>query len=147
MNDTALTLRRATDADFDHVESLLDRNGLPTMDVEPAQGSFYLASDDTDVVGIGGLEIYGTDALLRSVVVTEPNRRTGIGRTLCETLEEQARTTGVSTLYLLTTTATGFFQRCGYRVVDRETAPPRIQETPQFREHCPSSADCMKKEL
>ena len=74
-------------------------------------------------------------------------RGTGAGRALVEEAEREAERLGVRVIYLLTTTAAGFFERVGYRSVGRETAPPAIRGTREFGELCPASATFMAKHL
>ncbi|MXR40207.1 GNAT family N-acetyltransferase [Halobaculum sp. WSA2] len=143
--DRTVLLAETDAADLDRVEALLAANGLPTSDVRTGSGRFYLARDGDAVVGAGGLERDGSDALLRSVVIEESSRGEGYGTALCTALEERARTEGVETLYLLTTTASDFFERLGYEAVDRELVPSTVQSTTEFADLCPSSATCMRK--
>lgn len=147
--DRTVLLAEADAADLDRVEALLAANGLPTSDVRSGSGRFYLARDgDGDaVVGAGGVERNGSDALLRSVVVEGSSRGEGYGTALCTALEERARTEGVETLYLLTTTAAGFFERLGYEAVDRESVPSAVRSTTEFADLCPSSATCLRKRI
>lgn len=142
-----LALREVESTALDRVEATLAANDLPVEDVRSAPATFYVATVDDEFVGIGGVEVHGRDGLLRSVVVTEPNRGRGFGTALCDALEERAREAGVRTLYLLTTTAAAFFHRCGYRALDREDAPPCIRKTAEFSSLCPTSATCMQKPL
>jgi amino-acid N-acetyltransferase len=58
-----------------------------------------------------GLEPCGQDALLRSLVVAPDERAHGLGTSLVEHAEQEARKRGLRALYLLTTTAEGFFSR------------------------------------
>lgn len=147
MSDPSLTLREATTADVERIESLLAANDLPTADVRETSGRFFLAHDGGRVVGVGGLEVHGTVGLLRSVVVPEAERGAGYGATLCDTLEARARKAGVETLYLLTTTAADFFADRGYEEISRDAAPRTIRETTEFAELCPTSAVCLRKRL
>jgi amino-acid N-acetyltransferase len=145
MSSTTITLQQT--ADLDYVERLLDSNDLPTSDVREKPDSFYVALDGDDYVGIGGLEIYGEDGLLRSVVVEERVRGEGLGTALCDALEREAREQGVDTLYLLTTTAADFFASRGYAEIDRSDPPAAIRDTPEFDDLCPDTATCMKTSL
>lgn len=70
-----------------------------------------------------------------------------MGAELCRALEAQARRQGISTLYLLTTTAESFFCERGYEEIERARAPAAIRRTSEFAELCPDSATCMCKEL
>lgn len=141
-----LALEPATDATIDAVRSLLHANELPVDDIDTSAG-FVLARSDGDVVGCGGLEVYDTVGLLRSVAVAGDHRGQGYGRTITHHLEQTARQRGVSTLYLLTTTAAPFFASLGYASIDRSAVPDAIRATREFAELCPDTATCMTKEL
>lgn len=147
MVDAALQVEPAGESRLDDVERLLAESGFPADDVRSGPAEFYVASAGDGVVGAGGLELYGDAGLLRSVAVREAERGSGIGTTICEQLEETARTEGVEVLYLLTTTAADFFAARGYEEVERAGAPPTIQETAQFEELCPATAVCMRTRL
>jgi amino-acid N-acetyltransferase len=143
----SVTLREVDVENVARVETVLEENDLPSRDVRTKPQCFYLAYSDTEFVGIGGLETYGVNGLLRSIVVTESNRRRGYGTAVCDALEARARTDGVRTLYLLTTTAAPFFRGRGYEVIDREDVPSSIRRTTEFEDLCPSSAVCMARPL
>ncbi|RBI62158.1 GNAT family N-acetyltransferase [halophilic archaeon] len=147
MTDPSITLRKADEDGVDLVESLLEANGLPFEDVRAKSECFFVVYSDTERIGVGGVERYGSNGLLRSVVVTESNRGQGYGTALCDALEERARTSGVETLYLLTTTAAAFFRQRGYEEVVRGDVPSSIQRTTEFTDLCPNSATCLRKDL
>lgn len=145
--NASITLRKADSAAIEWLEGLLDANGLPSSDIRTGAGRFFVAVDDGERVGAGGFEPHGPDGLLRSVVVAEARRGRGYGTALCDGLEARARSDGVETLYLLTTTASAFFDDHGYERIDRETVPTAVRETAEFAELCPQSATCMRKAL
>ena len=147
MTDPSITLERADSDDIDRVEALLEANGLPYRDVRTKSERFFVGYSGTEVVGIGGVEVHGSDGLLRSVVVTESNRGQGYGTALCRGLEDYARNDGVETLYLLTTTAAPFFRRRGYQEIARENVPSSIRRTTEFADLCPDSATCLRRDL
>lgn len=147
MPTTPPTVREASDDAFDRIESLLTANDLPSRDVRTGPGFFFVAYADTAIVAAGGVETYGSHGLVRSLVVAEPYRGSGYGTAVYAALEDHALSNGVDELYLLTTTASGFFADRGYRTLDREQAPTAIRETPQFTDLCPASATCMAKRL
>jgi amino-acid N-acetyltransferase len=147
MDGPSVSLERATGDDLATVEHALAAADLPTSDLGDAAGRFYLAVADGHRVGVGGLEVYGTDGLLRSLAVPADARGEGYGIAICDALEAEARDAGVQRLYLLTTTAASFFEARGYERVDRATAPEQIQGTTQFAELCPSGATCLRREL
>lgn len=147
MTDVPITVRRAGPEHLDRVEALLAADGLPSGDVRAEPDCFSVALSSGAVVGVGGVEVHGSAGLVRSVVVESAHRGRGYGTALCEALENRARDEGVDALYLLTTTAPGFFRRRGYEAVAREAAPAGIRRTTQFAELCPASATCMRKRL
>ncbi len=130
------------------LEQLLEAVELPTEDLtgELLEG-FLVARAGHDVVGAAGIEHFDDVALLRSVVVREDMRGTGLGKRLVAAMEEGARQAGVRELYLLTTTAADFFAALGYQPVARDMAPAAIKGTRQFGELCPSSSVFMVKSL
>lgn len=147
MSDATVDLELATGDALADVEALLVANDLPADDVRDETAAFYVAYDDADAVGIGGLETYGSVALLRSLVVREGARGEGYGAAVCDALEREGRDADVDEVYLLTTTASGFFAAHGYDAVSREEAPDAIRATEQFADRCPASATCMRKSL
>lgn len=140
-------LRSAAEADAGAIRALLEHNGLPTSDLASARPQFVVAYEGENLQGAGGLQIYGTTALLRSVVVVAERRGAGVGQRIVRELERRAREAGVTELVLLTQTAASFFQRQGYRAVERGRVPPAVQMSEEFRSLCPASAICMTKIL
>lgn len=128
--------------------TLLQAADLSAEDITPEMLEHFLtAYVDKILVGCAGLEMLGEAGLLRSVAVDEAHRGTGLGKRLVEAMEEHARREGLRELYLLTTTAEGFFVSLGYRKLPREEAPPGIAATEQFATLCPSSSSFMVKLL
>lgn len=142
-----LTLRKAQPAELDRLQALLADNELPTRDVSATLDSLYVAEDGTDLVGMGGLELYQPHGLLRSLVLPDRVRSKGYGSRILENLEETARANGIDELYLLTTTADEFFEQHEYRPFPRDQAPSAIKATREFAELCPASATLMQKSL
>lgn len=128
--------------EFERFTAALANAELPTDDLtsEPFR---YFTADDLAWGGIG----VGADALLRSVVVSEPARNRGFGRVITEGLVTQAREAGVERLWLLTTSASDFFKTLGWRETDRAQAPEAITRSRQFSGLCPASAALMVRSL
>lgn len=141
------TLTPATPADEAAVAALLASCGLPHLDIAPHLAHFTLARDGHLLVGVIGLEVHGADGLLRSLAVAPDRRGEGIARRLYATLLRNARQLGLTRLYLLTTSAQGFFEMLGFRLVGRDTVPETIRATEEFRQLCPASAACMTRSL
>lgn len=147
MTSATVGIRRAEAADLAYVERVLSRNDLPADDVRSGPATFYVATAGGDRVGVGGFERYGADALLRSVAIEAAARGNGYGSALVDELEATAAAEGVTTIYLLTTTAAAFFADRGYERTDRDDAPAAIRNSTEFAELCPSSATCMRNAL
>lgn len=149
---TTVELRPAKPHDREYVERLLTENDLPTSDLDSAYSSLFICEstedeEESESVGVGGLEIEGAAGLLRSVAVEESVRGTGYGTAICEQLLDRAREIGLDSVFLLTTTAEEFFADRGFERVEREQVPDSIRETAEFSDICPSSATCMKKKI
>jgi len=141
-------LRRARAADWGDVSRLLDDAELPVTDLGPALLEHFLIAElDDDVVGLVGLEVFGTTGLLRSLVVAKRARSAGLGGKLVAALEAAAQAAGVRELWLLTIDAENFFIRHGYDVVTRDAVPDAIRLSKEFAELCPDSACLMLKDL
>ncbi|MDE2234197.1 MAG: GNAT family N-acetyltransferase [Gammaproteobacteria bacterium] len=130
------------------IRKLLAESGLPGDDLMEPLHTRFLAAHTADgmLAGIVGLESFGRHGLLRSLAVHAEARRQGLGAELTRRLERYARDLGVETLYLLTTTAEGFFTARGYQRYERRRVPPEIAATSEFRLLCPANAVCMYKQ-
>ena len=139
----------ATPERLPDIARFLGETALPADDLTSANlPGFELALDgEKHIVGMAGLEVFGDDALLRSLTVAPGWRGNGLGAELVARREAAARIAGVGTIYLLTTTADGFFRRLGYAATLRETVPAGIAAHAQFRSLCPASAKCLAKHL
>lgn len=127
---------------------LLQDAALPTSDLtDDHMKDFFYVGPATAPTGIVGVQFYGADALLRSLVVTSAHRAQGLGQRLVERAEHHAREHGAATVYLLTTTAESFFGSRGYVVTPRDSAPPAIRSTPEFAGLCPASSAFLSKRL
>jgi amino-acid N-acetyltransferase len=144
-----MQIRKAEAADLSEIQSLLNANDLPIQDISKALIENFLIAEDASgsVIGIGGLEQLSSSVLLRSLAVVPLARGTGIARALVERLEEKASASGGQDVWLLTTTAEGFFVRAGYETVRREDVPGEVRSCRQFSALCPSTAFCMRKRL
>ncbi len=134
--------------DRDALANALIKAGLPADDLnEPGRLFFRFDMADLTPVGYGGLEIFDTDALLRSVVTLPPARNHGIGRAIVAALEREAVSFRCRAIYLLTTDAAEFFLRLGYVTCPRVDVPQSIRATKQFSTICPENADVMRKRI
>jgi L-amino acid N-acyltransferase YncA len=132
-----ITYRTATSGDWPAVSALLTQAELPLAGAEAHLNQVLLAFRGDEIIASAGLEVYGTDALLRSVAVSKNERSTGIGQEIVRHLLDHAYTTGLTMIVLLTTTADRFFPRFGFVPITRNEVPSELQSI------CPSSATVM----
>ena len=143
-----MPIEPAHPADFADVVRLLEDAKLPHEDLTPEHLEHFLVlRDGGAIVGVVGMEVRGDAGLLRSLAVAKERRGGGLAAALVDALEARARDAGIRALYLLTTTAEGFFARRGYAPADRAAVPDAIQATAEFRGICPASAACMSRSL
>ena len=142
-----MRIERATASDVPSVEALLAAAGLPLEGAAEAFAAGVVARDGEAVVGAAAVEPYGEAGLLRSVVVAEPLRGTGLGRELVGAAETVARDRGIRELYLLTETAADWFPRLGYTVVPREEARAAVGDSVEFTMVCATSGVPMRRSL
>jgi len=138
-----VTIAAAAAGDLDAIVAFLETNRLPEAGLREHAGDLLVARDDGRLVATAALEVYGEDALLRSVAVEAAARGTGLGRAMTHAALERARTRGVRRVFLLTETAPDFFARFGFADVERALVPGSIQGTIEFAKACPASARVM----
>ena len=137
------TFHSATPAYWPQIAGLLTSANLPLDGAEDHLDGFLLAFGGTILVGTACLEYYGTAALLRSVAVAESARAQGLGQELVRRMIERARSDGIHSIVLLTTSAAEFFPRFGFRPIARAEVPAAAQQSIEFRSVCPASAQAM----
>lgn len=127
---------------------VLQEAGLPTDDLtEPGRSFFAYATVSGERVGYGGFERMGRDVLVRSLVVLPHARQRGIGGGMLALLLRRAFDEGGREAWMLTTTAAPFFERAGFKPVERASAPASVLATRQAASLCPASAALLKREI
>jgi amino-acid N-acetyltransferase len=155
MSAAAVRTRTGTEADLASIMPLLAASALPLDGVNAAAVAsgairFIVAEHRGRVVGVGALEPCGNTgryALLRSLAIDARLRRGGIGRAVVRQLIDEARTSGVSELYLLTTTAADYFPKFGFEPIARDTVPAEVRMNVEFTTACPATATAMRLAL
>ena len=133
----------ARPADWPTLATLLRDSGLTLDGLEAHLAATIVARDATSLLGCAALELYGTDALLRSVAVAAEHRGKGLGEALTAAAIALARQRGVRGIYLLTETAERFFPRFGFEIISRDAVPAVVKASAEFTTACPASATVM----
>jgi len=143
--EAAVSYAPAGDQDVESIVSLLKTNNLPVSDLGVGHRMFLVAHSAGKVVGCVAVELYGDSGLLRSLAVDNGFRGKGIGQKLVAEAENWSVDNGLKSLYLLTTTAAGFFPKIGWNITERSLVPDSISLSTEFASVCPSTAVCMHK--
>lgn len=130
----------ASPSDFPDILALLRNCQLLESGVREALGNFVVARQASSLLGCAGLEVYGELGLLRSVAVTPEARKLGLGRRLVDGVVAAAAGRRLRELFLLTTTASTFFERLGFVSTVRTSVPSGIAESWEFKTGCPRTA-------
>jgi N-acetylglutamate synthase-like GNAT family acetyltransferase len=143
-----LTARPLPEGERPVLAAVLSAASLPSEDLsEPGREFFAFRDPRGTLVGYGGIEVLGADALLRSIVTVPEMRDRAYGAAIVDRMLALALRRGVRTLSLLTTAAVPFFERMGFAAIDRADAPAAIAATKEFATHCPASAALMRRPL
>jgi len=133
---------------LNEAKAFLAQNKLPSRDLTIESNYFVGYYDqDNQLIGTGGLEFYSTFSLLRSIAVAADHRNKLLGRSILMHLVDKARQRGVTEIFLLTETATWFFEKYGFKKVDRSSVPEAVSKSSEFSTVCPASAVCMQMRL
>ena len=140
---STLVIEQAQAADLPALETLLQTVGLNPVGLAEQLASTLMLRNSQDLLGCAALELYGQQALLRSVAVHPLVRGQGWGvRLTCAALA-QASTCGVTAIFLLTETAADFFGALGFRPLDRSRVPSGLHRSLQWQQVCPAHATVM----
>jgi amino-acid N-acetyltransferase len=143
----ALKILTVAQPDYAALAAVLAENNLLAGDLQGDNKRFFAFQDDNGWrIGLGGLELYGDVAILRSFLTMAHHRGQGLGGQMLEELLSVARQLGVNDVFLFTLEAEDFFAQHGFVPADRATAPAAIQSSQQFTEHC-TTASFMHREL
>jgi len=145
MIDASFDFARAED--LNAAADLLGECGLPYQDIHHHVAGLILAKEGSRIVGSVACEAYADVGLLRSLAVRAGYRYRGLATELFSRIVAHARSQRIGRLFLLTTTAQGFFAKRGFEVLSRNDAPSAIAATEEFRSLCPSTAVCMSRWL
>ncbi|NTS40446.1 GNAT family N-acetyltransferase [Flavisolibacter sp. BT320] len=141
------TISKADPGQRGAIIKLLQAESLPVEDLPASLNDFFVAKDAGNVIGAIGLERYGDGGLLRSLVVDKAYRNKNIASLLVQALEKSAAAMGITSMYLLTETASQYFTNKGYQTCSRDEVPAELKASSEFSHVCPASAIVMKKQL
>jgi len=139
-----LQFRSLTIECLNEIELLLRRNQLPFEDCVEHLNNFIGVKVRNRLVAVGGYQLVGHYALLRSCAVTSDYKGKGIGAEIVKQLLTRLKSLGIDQVYLLTESAECYFERFGFQTIERDLVPNVIRSTKQFDSLCPSTASVMQ---
>lgn len=137
-------IRKAYENEHRAICHLLASHSLPTADIHEKNITFFAGLMKDTIVATIGIEQYGKEALLRSLCVKKVLQNKSLGQKMIEHLLHVCHQEGITSLYLLTTTAKSYFEHFGFQTIAREEAPKCIAQTREFEGICPATATLMR---
>lgn len=133
MTITTVLVRKATMRDIPAILALINSYAaqgimLPRTEFEMSENirDFSCAFSEGELLGCAALHFYSpTSAEIRSLAVWPKTKQRGVGRALVEALEEEARENDLESIFAFTYVA-GFFERLGFREVERGELPLKV---------------------
>jgi len=147
ISESSVNYTMANEENVEAIVTLLKTNNLPVSDLNTSHRIFLVALSDEKTVGCVAIENYEDAGILRSLAVNNDYRGKGIGQKLVAEAESWSRENGLKNLYLLTTTAAGFFPKMGWENTERITVPESVGKSSEFASICPLIAVCMHKTI
>ncbi len=126
-------LRKATIDDVEKIYKLINdfaaKNAMLPRSLSELYENirdFFVFIQDGQVVGCAALHIFWKDlAEIKSVAVMESCQRKGVGKKLVMVCKREARKLRIAKMFVLTYVPE-FFEKCGFRRVEKETLPHKI---------------------
>jgi amino-acid N-acetyltransferase len=146
-NPAGVLISNARKEELPEILALLDECELPREGLADHLATTLIARDGMNIVGCAALELYQEYALLRSVAVKETHRRRGLASCLTTAALDLAKNHQVTTVYLLTETASTFFSKLGFKLIQRSKVPQKVQNSIEFTKLCPQTATVMTMNL
>ncbi len=128
-------IRTAIEVDLDELREILSAAGLSTLEILDPGTFYWVASSGGRLVGTCGLELDGKSGLVRSVAVSDEDRRKGIGEALLVRCIDFAKSHGLERLYLFSKDTGEYFLRLGWRAVSVASAADALRAAPQVRRY------------
>lgn len=142
-----ILIEQYTAEDLYPIISLLEANNLPANDLEKNKQILFVAKSAANIIGCAAVEVYGNNALFRSLSVSESFKGKGLGQKLMNYVIEYCLDRDIQKLILLTTTADKYFERLGWKRIERSSVSGEISMSTEFSSVCPASAICMELSL
>jgi amino-acid N-acetyltransferase len=128
-----VTIRKARMGDVEPIHKLVTEFARKEIMLPRSRSDLYESLRDFEVADLGG-KVVGCGALtiewdnlaeVKSVAVSRPYQRRGIGRRLVKACMAEAQRLGITRVFALTMAPT-FFESLGFQQVPRESLPHKV---------------------
>ncbi|MGI1659892.1 MAG: N-acetyltransferase [Desulfitobacterium sp.] len=128
-----MNVRRAILSDVEAMMTLINHFADQGLMLPRSRNSFYeclreflVVEDQGRIVATGALHIIWDDlSEIRALAVMEEYQGKGLGSSLVKALLEDAQTIGCPKVFTLTYQP-GFFERCGFTMIEKEDMPHKV---------------------
>ena len=128
-----MLLRKARIQDVENILHLIDYYAKQELMLPRTLASLYRQIRDytvleinDQIVGVGALQVIWNDlAEIRSLSIHPDFNRKGLGRKMVNRLLEETQELGIAKAFTLTYQP-GFFQKCGFSIVEKEELPQKV---------------------
>lgn len=126
-------VRKATINDVQGIYGIIEqfsKRGVmlhrPASEITESLRDFFVFEEDGCIRGVSALYIWAADlGEIRSLAVKDEHARRGIGSRLVEACLNEARALGIKKVFALTY-KTAFFDKLGFRAVEKALLPQKI---------------------
>lgn len=130
------------------VRQLLSHAGLAAIGLENDQLHLFCEfTEEGQMVGVVGVELYGKTVFLRSLAVREDKRNAGIARALWKEALLFAYQSRCVDVYLITEILGDTMLRYGFDHITRKDVPQEILQSPFFNGICSCSSQVMYRNI
>jgi N-acetylglutamate synthase-like GNAT family acetyltransferase len=143
-----IVVRKAKEQDMLQVQRLVAKAGLREEGIEQYIKSFLVVEDeDQQLIGTVGVEQYGTEGLLRSLVLDSPIWTAKLSLEFLQLTLQYAEDQKMETIYLCAKGTNALFHQLGFREVDKEDVPESIKSSPHFQRNAKAEVKVWACEL
>ena len=143
-----LNIRRTIPEDFMAVTRLLSVCHLPTPNLHSNDTALFVAKTESHIIGVSGLDVCGQNkGQIRVLAVMPGYRKQNVGRQLVQRVLAEAEHHEIRKLFLLTKTATDYFQSIGFISEDSERPPAGLCQSTTLHDECPLDAQLMSRRV
>lgn len=135
-------VRRAEEKDLLRIQRLVAKAGLREKGIEQHVDRFIVvANKDDQLIGTVGVEKYGTDGLLRSLVLDSVMWNEYLSLQFLEVVLQHTKEQQIDTVYLCTKGTNMLFHYLGFQKTNVENVPDHVKKSPHFQQNMKRRSD------